>query len=333
MGIKTALLYLSYGTPRSEADLLPYMTSIRRGHQPSHSELEEVAKRYQEIGCFREGLSPLNQITTQQGQALVARLNQGRKESSWCLYQGYQHMSPTIEEALEAICEEGVDRVVVLLAAPFSSVLGTRAYVERVKTKAKGLGISPIIVENWWKEETFSQYWVSALVSCFKGEVFSNLGQEAFMGVNQDKAALTQSVQLILSAHSLPALAKSMGDSYMDSLAQCGQGIITRLEARLGLEVGQLSWSLAWQSAARRGEWLSPRVEDVIDRALAGGRRHIVIVPIGFISNHLEVLYDNDVLHKNYIEIGGGCYYRPPMPNEAPLLIEAMASAVEAVKG
>lgn len=294
------LLYLSYGTPRSREEIIPYLRSIC-GRQPSEQEVASLQNRYDLIGSFQGGLSPLNAMTSRQGQALVDYLNgQG---DNYRLYEGYKHVEPSIETAVEAMYQDGIREGIVINAAPFFSQLGTLDYGRRATLVAESFGIKLYVIQSWWQSPEFLTCWKEALHSL-------TLSRDAFF---------------IMAAHSVPARAEALGDPYVADIGCFAHD--------LAVEAGAFPYQQAWQSAPPRGQWMQPSVADVIDQALAQGYKDIVLVPIGFIADHLEVLYDDDMIYRKQIEEAGGRYYRPPMPNDRELLIQSMASAVVSVRG
>lgn len=294
------LLYLSYGTPRSEEEIIPYLTSIR-GRQPSQPELSSLKRRYDIIGSFEGGFSPLNEATHKQGQALETYLN--ARGGNYRLYEGYKHLTPSIEEAVEAMHRDGIEEAVLVAASPFYSALGTADYGRRAKAVADRYGMTIYRVDAWWNNLAFITCWQESIKA---------------LGAPGD-------AYYIFSAHSLPQEIVTMGDPYVEDVGTAAK----RLAQGLGLD----HYCQAWQSAPPRGRWMEPKVDQVIQKALDQGYKHIVIIPLGFITEHLEVLYDDDVVYREQIEAGGAHYYRPSMPNDSALLIESMASAVACVKG
>ena len=127
-------------------------------------------------------------------------------------------------------------------------------------------------------------------------------------------------VFVIFSAHSIPLINNHGGDSYALALEESAKEIAEHCKL--------LKWTVAWQSAAPHGQWLGSTVEDAINEALQTGANRIVFVPFGFVSNHVEVLYDNDVECKELVEVEGATYMRAPMPNCNEIFLQAMASAI-----
>ena len=133
------------------------------------------------------------------------------------------------------------------------------------------------------------------------------------MNINKD-------LFVIFSAHSIPLINNHGGDSYALALEESAKEIAEHCKLP--------KWTVAWQSAAPHGQWLGPTVEDAINEALQTGVDRIVFVPFGFVSNHVEVLYDNDVECKELVEAKGATYMRASMPNCNEIFLQAMASAI-----
>jgi len=129
-----------------------------------------------------------------------------------------------------------------------------------------------------------------------------------------------QHVFVIFSAHSIPLINSHNADSYALALEESAKEIAQRCDLE--------QWSVAWQSAAPHGQWLGPTVAEAINQALHSGAIHIAFVPFGFVSNHVEVLYDNDVECKELVEAESATYMRAPMPNCNETFLQAMASAI-----
>ena len=154
-------------------------------------------------------------------------------------------------------------------------------------------------IRSWWDQPAFTEYWKKAVVDCVNA---------------------TEDIFVIFSAHSIPLIDNHGGDSYVFALHESAKEIAEHCKLS--------KWTVAWQSAAPHGQWLGPTVEEAIDQALQTGAAHIAFVPFGFVSNHVEVLYDNDVECKQLVENGGAMYLRAQMPNCNETFLQAMASAI-----
>ncbi len=289
---KKGLLFLSYGSPLSKDDLVPYMTSIRRGRVPTEAEITNLTKRYDTIGQWEN--IELQTMAECQYKALLTLL------PTMPSAIGFLHMKPSIADAVDSLVQQGVEHIIAIVTAPFFTALGTGAYEKQVQSAiSKYDTITFDCIRSWWDQPTFKEYWVKAVSECV------NINKDLFV---------------IFSAHSIPLINNHGGDSYALALEESAKEIAEYCKLP--------NWSVAWQSAAPHGQWLGPTVEDAINEALQTGATRIAFVPFGFVSNHVEVLYDNDVECKELVEAKGATYMRAPMPNCNETFLQAMASAI-----
>lgn len=299
---KMGLLVMAYGTPYKEEDIEAYYTHIRRGRPPAPEQLEDLRNRYQAIG----GISPLAKITENQANALGERLNAVQDDIEFTVYIGLKHITPFVEEAVEAMHNDGIKEAVSIVLAPHYSSFSVKSYNTRAKEEADKYGIAITSVESWYKQPKFIQYWSEKI-------------RDTFTSMNE---AEREKACLVVSAHSLPEKIKQFGDPYPEQLAETAKLIAEAAEVD--------TYAVGWQSEGQTGEpWLGPDVQDLTrDLHEEKGYEAFVYTPVGFISDHLEVLYDNDFECKVVCDEIGAAYYRPEMPNTDPLFIDAMADAV-----
>lgn len=289
---KKGLLFLSYGSPSSKDDLVPYMTSIRRGRVPTEGEIANLTKRYDTIGQWEN--VELQTMAECQYKTLLTLL------PTMPSAIGFLHMKPSIADAVDSLVQQGVEHIIAIVTAPFFTALGTGAYEKQVQSAiSKYDTITFDCIRSWWDQPTFKEYWVKTVSECV------NINKDLFV---------------IFSAHSIPLINNHGGDSYALALEESAKEIAEHCKLP--------KWTVAWQSAAPHGQWLGPTVEDAINEALQTGADRIVFVPFGFVSNHVEVLYDNDVECKELVEAKGATYMRAPMPNCNETFLQAMASAI-----
>ncbi|MEH6916553.1 ferrochelatase [Priestia megaterium] len=297
------LLVMAYGTPYKEEDIERYYTHIRRGRKPSPEALEDLQNRYEAIG----GISPLAKITQQQMESLEKRLNEVQDEIEFKAYLGLKHIEPFVEDAVEAMHKDGIKEAVSIVLAPHFSTFSVKSYNGRAKETAEKLG-GPIIhsVESWYSEPKFVQYWATRV-------------KQTFDLIDEEKR---QKAVLIVSAHSLPEKIIAAGDPYPNQLQETADLIAQAA----GIE----HYEIGWQSAGNTPEpWIGPDVQD-LTRELheEKGYTSFVYIPVGFIADHLEVLYDNDYECKVVTDEIGADYYRPEMPNAQPEFIDGLATVV-----
>ena len=297
------LLVMAYGTPYKEEDIERYYTHIRRGRKPSPEALEDLQNRYEAIG----GISPLAKITQQQMESLEKRLNEVQNEIEFKAYLGLKHIEPFVEDAVEAMHKDGIKEAVSIVLAPHFSTFSVKSYNGRAKETAEKLG-GPIIhsVESWYSEPKFIQYWATRV-------------KQTFDLIDEEKC---QKAVLIVSAHSLPEKIIAAGDPYPNQLQETADLIAQAA----GIE----HYEIGWQSAGNTPEpWIGPDVQDLTRELYEEkGYTSFVYTPVGFIADHLEVLYDNDYECKVVTDEIGADYYRPEMPNAQPEFIDGLATVV-----
>jgi ferrochelatase len=297
------LLVMAYGTPYKEEDLERYYTHIRHGRPPSPEALIDLRDRYRAIG----GISPLAKITDDQATALRDRLNEVQDDIEFKLYIGLKHIEPFVEDAVEQMHKDGITEAVSIVLAPHFSTFSVKSYNGRAKETAEKLGGLQITsVESWYNEPKFIQYWTEKV-----SETFNSMSAE-----ERAKACL------IVSAHSLPEKIIANGDPYPNQLKETADLIAQAADVE--------NYEVGWQSAGQTPEpWIGPDVQD-LTRELheQKGYNTFVYTPVGFVTDHLEVLFDNDYECKVVTDEIGANYYRPEMPNTQPLFIDAMSDVV-----
>ncbi len=296
------LFVMAYGTPNKEEDIESYYTHIRRGRPPEPAQLEDLQNRYKAIG----GISPLAKITEDQANALAARLNEVQDDIEYKVYIGLKHITPFIEDAVQHMHDDGITEAVSIVLAPHFSTFSVKSYNGRAKEEAAKFGITITSVESWYKQPKFISYWVDKVRATFDGMSAEERAKSCY----------------IVSAHSLPEKILANGDPYADQLKETADLIAAG--------AGVTTYAVGWQSAGQTPEpWIGPDVQDLTrDLHEKHGYTSFVYTPVGFVSDHLEVLFDNDYECKVVCDDIGAAYYRPEMPNIDPLFIDAMVDAV-----
>jgi ferrochelatase len=293
------LLCMSYGTARGPDDLVPYLTHIRRGRTPPPELIDEMRARYDAIG----GISPLIGITERQVRRLEEQLNrEGRRR--FRAYHGMKHQSPYIEDVVEQIAADGLGRMAGLVLAPHYSRMSVGEYIERAEKAAADTGMETTFVESYHRHPAFV-----AFVKDRVHRALESLPDE-----------LRNDSVVVFSAHSLPVRILEQGDPYAKQLEETAQAVA---------EAEPYRYRTAWQSAGRTGEaWLGPDVNDRI-RALANqGWPAVIVAPVGFVSDHLEVLYDVDIEARRTAEEAGVMFARTRSPNADPEFLRVLAAVV-----
>ena len=296
----TGVMLMTYGSPDSleEADVETYLARVRGGRAADPELVTEFTRRYRVIGG-----SPLIEITRQQAAALAARLGVP-------VEIGMRFSEPSIETGLRALVGAGVRRVVAIVLSPQYSPLLMSGYGRDLAAAGTALeAASPEIeiAREWWREPAF----VAALAS----HVTDALGR-----LSSDER---RGVMTLLTAHSLPRRVAEQEPGYIEQLRATAAAVA----AAAGLEPGD--WLFCWQSAGHEpGEWMSPDLADVVIDLAAAGRSAILVAPVQFLSDHLEVLYDVDVGARQQAETRGVRFQRIDSLNTDPLLVDALANVV-----
>ncbi|MBU5442063.1 ferrochelatase [Paenibacillus sp. MSJ-34] len=303
---KIGVLVMSYGTPESMDRIEDYYTHIRRGNKPSPEQLQELTDRYEAIVG---GVFPLRENTDKQVAALEETLNRGRGEGDvqFVCYQGLKHASPFIEDGVERMVKDGIREAVGVVLAPHYSVMSVGAYNQRAQTKADELGLKISFVKSYHDHPK--------LIEALTRRVEHSLQQFERQGEARDQ------VRVLFSAHSLPEKIVEMGDPYPEQLLETSRLIADR--------VGLPQWQFTWQSAGRTATpWLGPDVLDTMSALAKEGTKNILVAPIGFVSDHLEVLYDLDIEAQAMAKELGIKFARTESLNTDPLYMETLADVV-----
>src|SRR5690625_885391 len=299
---QVGLLVMAYGTPYKLEDIERYYTHIRHGRRPSDEAIADLRSRYEAIG----GISPLAKITEDQAQSLRDKLNEERDDVEFKLYLGLKHIEPFIEDAVEQMEKDGIKEAVSIVLAPHYSTFSIKSYNGRAKEEADKRGIALKSVESWYDEPGYINYWVEEI-----NKVYGEMTEE-----ERNNACL------VVSAHSLPEKILQDGDPYVDQLQETADLIAKG--------AGITEYAVGWQSEGNTPDpWLGPDVQDLTkDLHAEKGYKAFVYAPVGFVADHLEVLYDNDVECKEACDEVNASYYRPEMPNAKPKFIETLAKVV-----
>jgi ferrochelatase len=292
---------MAYGGPASLDEIPGYLADIRAGRTTSRAILHEITENYRAIG----GRSPLPEKTAAQIGALAARFDPARVK----FYPGMRHWAPWIEDAVGRMLDDGVERAVSLVLAPHYSRESIAKYHVRI---AGGEDLHHGRLE-WRHIESYHTH--PRLVEALALRVADGLARWP----GEDRAG----VHVVFSAHALPARILKEGDPYQDQLWETARLVA----ARAGLAEGQWSW--AYQSAGRTPEpWLGPRYEDHLDALAARGLKNLVAVPVGFVSDHVEILFDLDIQAQKKARDLGIRLERPAALNDDPLFIDYLADEV-----
>ncbi|MDE2837442.1 MAG: ferrochelatase [Chloroflexota bacterium] len=299
-GLKGVLL-MAYGTPEDLSDVGPYYREILGGREPSPEAVAALTERYQAVG----GSTPLLQITRSVAALLEERLNRDGGAAGWRVYVGMKHWHPFIAEAVDRIVADDVDELVALPMAPHYSRMSIAGYRDALEHSLRSAASSiPVrFVESWHANPVFT-----ALIA--------RRIEEGLRGFDTPTDA-----EVLFTAHSLPARIVDEGDPYPRELAESAAAVADA--------VGLGSWRIAYQSAAKTGTpWLGPDILESIEQLAGEGRRDVLVVPFGFVCDHLEILFDIDVAAMRTAADHGVRSARIEMPNDSPDFVEALLDLV-----
>ena len=271
-GERVAVLLMAYGGPGSLDDVELYLNDVRGGRPTSPELLREIRERYARIG----GRSPILELTRAQSVAVGRALGAGFQ-----VYVGMRHWHPFIRETADEIVRAGHRHVVGVVMAPHYSAMSVGAYEKKLLEAAQGR-FETALVRRWGDHPEFL-------------EGVSERVAQALQRFPSPAGGAGGGVQVIFTAHSLPQRILAAGDPYSDELRATAEAVAQRLRLK--------DWRFAYQSAGATADpWLGPDAGDVITELAAAGRKAFLLVPIGFVCDHVEILYDIDV---EYRELAG----------------------------
>jgi len=295
---RTGALLMTYGSPDSleREDIRAYLARVRGGRQPDPELVDEFTRRYRMIGG-----SPLIEITRGQAAALGASLG-------WPVEVGMRFSEPSVLAGLRSLTDSGAERVAAIILSPQYSPLLMDGYARAIEVASAALGDAApeVSLAGAWHEEP-------AFVAALANRLTEAIGKL--------DAGERGSVAVLLTAHSLP---KRVAEQEPDYLGQL-QATACAVAANAGLS--DAGWSFCWQSAGHEpGEWMKPDFADLMPQIAAAGGRSVVVVPVQFLADHLEILYDVDIGAREQAERFGLTFHRIESLNRDPGLIDALAS-------
>ncbi len=291
-----AVILIALGGPRSLDEVGPFMEAFM-GRPAPPPVVAAVKERYQLIG----GRSPLPDLVKAQAKALGKELGPGFR-----VYEGFRYSVPTVAESFDRAMHDGARRVIALSMSPFSTEVTTGAY----KSACDALGSGetcPLFIPSWHDNSLFIEAWQERI----------------FHGLKRYRETLRRHASIIFTSHSIPLRYIQAGDPYRKQIEETANAIARRMALS--------RWYLAWQSKGARATepWLEPEVETVLDMIAAEKKGEFVLeVPLGFTCDHLETLYDIDIVHRRHAEGLGLTFERAESLNTSPIFIKALADIV-----
>lgn len=294
------VLLMAYGTPERPEEIEAYYTHIRGGRTPSPAAVERLQKRYQLVG----GRTPLLDITNDVASKMEQALN--ASGDAYRVYVAMKHWHPFIGDVIPRLAADGITELLAIALAPHYSRISIGGYQTAVRDALSRLGddrVAVRFVDSWHLHPRFI-----ALVARRVNDAM----------LTWPPAERAQ-VVTVFSAHSLPERIRDWNDPYERQLLESCHAVAERA----GLD----NWRFAWQSAGETGEpWLGPDICEVIESLCHDGARSVLSVPIGFVSDHLEIFYDIDHEARSRADALGMTLRRTPMPNGDPDFVHLLAA-------
>jgi ferrochelatase len=290
---------MAHGTPSSPEGIEPFYTRIRRGHPPTPELLADLTRRYLAIG----GVSPLTERTAAQVAGIAAALERDAPGVFDVRY-GSKFEPPMLEEPAAAFRDEGIAKVIGIVLAPHSSTMSTDQYMSRAR-ETLGPNVEFVAIGAWYDAPGFL-------------ELIARRVNDALATI---PASRHETTDVIFSAHSLPQRVVDIGDTYPEQLQESAV-----LAAAIA---GVPSFDIAWQSAGRTADpWLGPDILDALREKRVDGFTDVVSCPIGFVSDHLEVLFDLDVEAQGVAREVGLNLVRTASLNDDPVFTSILANVI-----
>ena len=298
-----AVLLIAFGGPTSPAEVRPFLARVLRGTSIPEERVEEVVQHYEAVG----GRSPLNEITFRQAQALQSLLREDGLPL--LVYVGMLNSRPFLRETLDRMMADGMRRSLGFILSPHQSEASWERYQKDVAVAQEELGGAVPAVDfcpGWHAHPLFIQTWIEEIQS----------------SLNRLAADRRQSTQLVFTAHSLP-IAMANKSLYVRQLEETARLIVEGL--------GHSRWSIAYQSRSGKpaDSWLEPDIGEAIRDLALQDVAEVVVAPIGFVSDHVEVLYDLDIQAEAIAADHGVKMLRAACPNDHPTFIRMIANVIK----
>ena len=298
-----AVLLIAFGGPTAHEQIRPFLARVTKGIPIPPERLEEVVHHYEAVG----GKSPLNEITFRQTDALKNILT--RKAIELSVYVGMRNSSPFFVDALKQMASDGVQNALGFILSSHRTEASWERYQKNIAdARAELTGSAPAVdfCEGWHDHPLFVQSWVELIEPAF----------------SKIAPSLRGATPLVFTAHSLP-VPMAGRSPYVQQLETSARLIADKLDHR--------RWSLAYQSRSGKpaDPWLEPDIGDAIRKLAAEGWKDVVVAPIGFVCDHVEVLYDLDIEAKKIAENLSVTMWRVSCPNDHPTFIRMIAEVID----
>lgn len=297
-----AVILLAYGGPDSLDDIPEYLLDIRGGRPTPQELIDDITSRYRQIG----GKSPLLDITNKLAAKVSSQINLP-------VYVGMRHWPPYIGDVVGRMVGDGVRQVVAICMAPHYSLLSIGKYKEKLEAaiaecrESIGEDIDLTFIESWHVQPAY----------------LDGIVRYVRQTLARWPESQQEQVKIIFTAHSLPSFILQKGDPYDSQLRETASLLAGRLELAAD------RWTFSYQSAALTGTpWLGPQIEELVPDLAAAGQRDLLIAPIGFIADHVEILYDIDIGVQEIARANDVRVERTPMLNASQPLVETLVALI-----
>jgi ferrochelatase len=278
--MKKAVLLMAHGTPRSESDIKEFYTSIRKGKEPTETELNTLKNRYNLIG----GLSPLNSITVSQKNKIADLL--GKHDITVAL--GFKHIRPLINESIAELAKT-CDEILGLVLSPYWSQSGNAGYVKTFEDSCRNYGIKCDVIKEFWNRDFLSVHYKNEITK------YAEIIRDKFLAV--------------FSTHSVPLI-----DAFCKSYFYQHKTLAGKIAAESGIS----DFTYCFQSRGlSNGDWLEPNLLDLLSKSVHKNYKNVLVFPVGFVTDNLEILYDLDIDFSLTAKNKGFNYFRTALPNDS----------------
>lgn len=293
---------MTFGSANDAAGVTAYLGSVHGGRKPSLELVAEFERRYRLIGR-----SPLHDITSAQGQALQVELDRAFGADRFLVGIGMLHAEPRLAVTVEAFVAQGVQQIVAITLAPQFSPLILGGYQRTLDQLASGYAVEIRLAGAWHQDPDF----------------IASLADRVRVTLDTLAPLDRQTVPVLFTAHSLPLAVVERDPGYITQLTDTAEAVACEVE------LPRSRWHFAYQSAGHSPEpWLKPDLVDLLPGLRSAGHQDVVIAPLQFCADHLEILYDLDIAAREQAEAQGLRYHRIAMPNTSPRFIRALGNVV-----
>ena len=304
--MKVGVILMTYGSPQTIADVPQYLKNVYGGKDATEENIKEFQRRYKLIGG-----SPLIQITKKQAAALEKALNKNAKEDrQFTVAAGMRFSAPFIRDVIKEFAKD-TELIIGIIMSPQYSPIIMRGYLKELTVAVESVNRKnlKLKIATDWHLQT---YFIQALT------------EKVQKALHQMPKNIRETVPVLFSAHSMPKRVIEKEPNYINDLKETAAAVAKQV----GLPKNR--WLFCYQSAGHTPEpWLKPDFEDIMPELRKKGQTHVLIAPVQFLADHLEILYDVGIAAKEQAEENGITFARTESLNTSPLFIRALVSVVE----